>query len=77
MQDMLRSLLASMRKTVLLVTHDLDEALYLANRIALVAEGSLVAHLTPVEFLHSTQPEVASYIRAFHRADRAAASEGR
>jgi len=34
MQTMLRGLLQRMRKTVLLVTHDLDEALYLAQREA-------------------------------------------
>ncbi|HEY5054972.1 MAG TPA: ATP-binding cassette domain-containing protein, partial [Acidobacteriaceae bacterium] len=33
MQTMLRSLLTRVGKTVLLVTHDLDEALYLAQRI--------------------------------------------
>src|SRR6202023_947109 len=32
MQDMLRGLLARLKKTVLLVTHDLDEALYLGDR---------------------------------------------
>ncbi len=31
MQDMLRDLLSRLKKTVLLVTHDLDEALYLAH----------------------------------------------
>jgi len=39
MQDMLRSLLAGLNKTVLLVTHDLDEALYLAHRIVLLARA--------------------------------------
>ena len=36
MQDMLRDLLARLKKTVLLVTHDLDEALYLGDRIVLL-----------------------------------------
>jgi osmoprotectant transport system ATP-binding protein len=70
MQDMLRDLLARLRKTVLLVTHDLDEALYLADRIALLHEGRLIAHLAPDEFMRSTQPEVLAYIRAFHRGER-------
>jgi osmoprotectant transport system ATP-binding protein len=70
MQDMLRDLLARLRKTVLLVTHDLDEALFLADRIVLMQEGRLVAHLTPEEFLHSDQPEVRAYVRAFHRGQR-------
>jgi osmoprotectant transport system ATP-binding protein len=70
MQDMLRDLLARLRKTVLLVTHDLDEALYLADRIALLHEGRLIAHLAPDEFMRSQQPEVLAYIRAFHRGQR-------
>ncbi len=70
MQDMLRSLLARLKKTVLLVTHDLDEALYLAHRIVLVSEGRLIANHTPAEFVASHQPEVESYIRAFHRGER-------
>ena len=72
MQDMLRDLLARMRKTVLLVTHDLDEALYLASHIALLHQGKLIAHLTPDEFMHSDHPEVRAYIGAFHRGERRA-----
>jgi osmoprotectant transport system ATP-binding protein len=75
MQDMLRSLLSRLRKTVLLVTHDLDEALYLGNRIVLLSEGKKIADLTPEEFMASQQPEVETYIRAFHRGERSAARE--
>ncbi|MGB7191093.1 MAG: ATP-binding cassette domain-containing protein [Acidobacteriaceae bacterium] len=67
MQDMLRALLQRLKITVLLVTHDLDEALYLADNIVLLSEGRMVAHLKADEFLQSTQPEVQSYVRAFHR----------
>ena len=70
MQDMLRALLARLNKTVLLVTHDLDEALYLADRIVLLEGGKLIANLEPAAFLHSAQPEIASYIHAFHRGER-------
>jgi len=76
MQDMLRGLMATLRKTVLLVTHDLDEALYLADRIVLLSEGRLIADLPPAEFMRSTQPEVEAYIRAFHRGERIAAGHG-
>ena len=72
MQDMLRTLLVRLNKTVLLVTHDLDEALYLADRLVLLGDGKLIASLTPQEFLSSPQPEVQSYIRAFHRGERTA-----
>jgi osmoprotectant transport system ATP-binding protein len=67
MQEMLGSLLRQLRKTVLLVTHDLDEALYLGDRIVLVAEGRVVADLGRDEFLNSEQPEIGAYVRAFHR----------
>ena len=73
MQDMLRDLLARLRKTVLLVTHDLDEALYLADNIVLLAEGRLVAHLKAAEFLASPHPEVQAYVRAFHRVEQSEA----
>jgi osmoprotectant transport system ATP-binding protein len=75
MQDMLRDLLARLRKTVLLVTHDLDEALYLGDRIVLLSEGAVVADMPPAEFLRSRQPEVENYVRAFHRGERSAAQE--
>jgi osmoprotectant transport system ATP-binding protein len=70
MQDMLRALLARLRKTVLLVTHDLDEALYLADRIVLLHEGRLIEHLAPDDFMHSDHPEVRAYIGVFHRGER-------
>jgi osmoprotectant transport system ATP-binding protein len=72
MQDVLRGLttkaLASgARTTVLLVTHDLDEALYLAERIVLIDEGRIAANLPAGEFLSSTVPAVQAYVRAVHR----------
>lgn len=74
MQDMLLHLLrgdaAKRRITVLLVTHDLDEALYLADRIVLMEAGKLVADLAPADFLHSPEPAVTNYVRAFHRGER-------
>jgi osmoprotectant transport system ATP-binding protein len=69
MQDMLRTLLLRLRKTVLLVTHDLDEALYLADRILLIDGGKLAANLTPEEFMQSRRPEVEAYVRAYHRGE--------
>ena len=67
MQDMLRALLQRLNKTVLLVTHDLDEALYLASHIVLMEGGKLVADLPANEFLSSQIPAVQSYVRAVHR----------
>ena len=68
MQDMLRELLRKFHKTVLLVTHDLDEALYLATHIVLLEAGKVVANLPAEEFLASEIPAVQGYVRAVHRA---------
>jgi len=67
MQDMLRGLLQRLPTTVLLVTHDLDEALYLAHRIVLLGEGKVLANLARDQILQSRQPEIIAYARAFHR----------
>jgi osmoprotectant transport system ATP-binding protein len=75
MQGMLRGLLAGLKKTVLLVTHDLDEALYLGDRIILLDEGRVVADLAPAEFMQSRLPEVEAYRHAYHRGERDGAKE--
>ena len=49
MQTMVRELLERVEKTVLLVTHDLDEALYLAHRVVFLSEGAVAADLSPEE----------------------------
>lgn len=67
MQDMLRSLLGRLKKTVLLVTHDLDEALYLASRVVLLEEGRVAADLSAREFLNADVPAVQQYVQAFRR----------
>ena len=71
MQGMLRGLLSSVRKTVLLVTHDLDEALYLAERIVFLERGEVVADLPSNEVLTSENDSVRKYVAAVHRAGRA------
>jgi osmoprotectant transport system ATP-binding protein len=68
MQTMLRGLLERVGKTVLLVTHDLDEALYLAKRVVFLAEGEVVADLPVGEVLRSDNPHVKDYVNAVHRA---------
>jgi len=67
MQTMLRDLLAHVGKTVLLVTHDLDEALYLAQRIVFLDAGQIVADLPAQEVLNSPNPHVRAYVAAVHR----------
>jgi osmoprotectant transport system ATP-binding protein len=68
MQTMLRGLLERVGKTVLLVTHDLDEALYLATRVVFLDGGEVVADLSAGEVLQSKNPHVKDYVQAVHRA---------
>jgi osmoprotectant transport system ATP-binding protein len=49
------------------VTHDLDEALYLAERVVLIEDGGVAADLPAEQFLSSTVPAVQAYVRAIHR----------
>ena len=70
MQDVLLGLLAEMPKTVLMVTHDLEEALYLAARIVLVDQGRIVANLAAADFLASEIPEVQQYVHAVRRGEK-------
>ena len=59
------SLQQRLNKTVVFVTHDLREALRLASRIALMEAGKLVTVLPPEDFLRSSDPLAAAYVRAF------------
>jgi len=54
-----------LNKTVVFVTHDLHEALLLGSRIALMEAGRLVTVLSPQDFLRSSDPIAAAYVRAF------------
>jgi osmoprotectant transport system ATP-binding protein len=65
MQKEFLELQQRMCKAVVFVTHDLREALFLGDRIALIEEGRLVANLTPAEFSDSSNPIVRAYVNAF------------
>lgn len=67
MQTMLRGLLEQVKKTVLLVTHDLDEALYLADRVVFLNGGRIAADLSAEEIVGSNNPYVRDYVSAVHR----------
>lgn len=51
MQDELVELQARMKKTIVFITHDLDEALRIGDRIALMKDGAVVQIGTPEEIL--------------------------
>jgi osmoprotectant transport system ATP-binding protein len=70
MQTMLRDLLHRVDKTTLIVTHDLEEALYLADRVVLLEAGRIVADLATSEVRSSKNEAVRAYVAATHRSDR-------
>jgi osmoprotectant transport system ATP-binding protein len=47
LQDEFKDILRRVRKTIVIVTHDLDEAIKMGHRIAIMKEGRLVQHDTP------------------------------
>lgn len=51
MQDELLDLQETMHKTIVFITHDLDEALRLGDRIALMKDGSIVQIGTPEDIM--------------------------
>jgi osmoprotectant transport system ATP-binding protein len=57
-----RSLQAAMPRSVLLVTHDLAEAFALANRVAVLEDGVIIASGTPGELQNSTHPVVRTLV---------------
>ncbi|AKQ56798.1 quaternary amine ABC transporter ATP-binding protein [Bordetella hinzii] len=62
MQDHLLQLQAKLNKTIVFITHDLDEALRLGNRIAILKDGELVQEGTPEDILLSPAND---YVQAF------------
>ncbi|MBD2181968.1 ATP-binding cassette domain-containing protein [Planktothrix sp. FACHB-1355] len=62
LQREFRRLQQELGKTVVFVTHDIQEAFVLASRIGLMAEGRLVLLGTKEEFLRSPQPEAQAFM---------------
>ncbi len=69
MQKEFRDLQRRMKKAVIFVTHDLREALLLADRVALMEDGRLIVNLPVTEFSHSREPLVRAYVEAFSGAE--------
>lgn len=57
-----------LKKTIVLVTHDLDEAIRMADKVAVMKSGTLVQYDTPEELLSHPAD---SFVRDFVGADRA------
>ncbi|CAM3424777.1 ABC transporter ATP-binding protein [Streptococcus pluranimalium] len=56
-QDLVKTLQEKMGKTIILVTHDMDEALKLASRIVVMDNGQMVQVGTPDDILHHPATE--------------------
>lgn len=68
LQDEFRSLQKKLSLTVVMVTHDMTEALLLADRIAVMHSGEVLRHATPHELLTDPQhPYVAELIQTPRR----------
>jgi osmoprotectant transport system ATP-binding protein len=64
LQQELKHLLASLHKTMVIVTHDIPEACVLGSSVGLVQDRKLVERLPPDKFLQSSHPEVQAVIRS-------------
>jgi glycine betaine/proline transport system ATP-binding protein len=64
MQDELLALQERDQRTIVFISHDLDEALRIGNRIAIMESGRIVQIGTPDEIL---QNPATDYVRAFFR----------
>jgi osmoprotectant transport system ATP-binding protein len=62
LQQQFQYLQRQLGKTVVFVTHDIQEAFFLGTRIGLMHEGNLVVLGTKSEFLESQHPEAQAFI---------------
>jgi osmoprotectant transport system ATP-binding protein len=76
-QQEFKQLQARLQKAVVLVTHDLREALFLGDNIALMDAGRVLALCEREQFLESQDPAVKAYIQAFQANDPFAETRGR
>ncbi|NMG05448.1 ATP-binding cassette domain-containing protein [Brasilonema sp. UFV-L1] len=63
LQQEFKRLQQELGKTVVFVTHDIQEAFILASRIGLMRGGELVVLGTPEEFLRSQHPEAIAFLQ--------------
>ncbi len=69
MQDQLIELQSKLHKTIIFITHDLDEALRLGDRIAILKDGALVQQGTPDDILlHPADEYVEAFVKDVNRA---------
>ena len=68
LQDEFLNILHTLKKTIVFVTHDIDEALKIGDRIAILRDGALVQYDTPQAILAQPANE---FVESFVGADRA------
>ena len=69
MQDELISIQAELRKTIVFITHDLNEALKLGDRIAIMRDGEIIQEGSPEEIVTlPTDDFVTEFVRDVSRA---------
>jgi osmoprotectant transport system ATP-binding protein len=64
LQDAFRGLQRKLAKTAIFVTHDMREAARVADRLALLADGRLLASGTPDELAANQDPAVRAFLQA-------------
>lgn len=69
MQDQLIELQQKLHKTIIFITHDLDEALRIGDRIAILKDGEMVQQGAPEEILlHPATDYVEAFVKDVNRA---------
>ncbi|CAB1275047.1 ATP-binding cassette domain-containing protein [Candidatus Nitrosacidococcus tergens] len=67
MQTELREIFQSLRKTVIIITHDIGEAAYFSDRILLLRDGRIAQEGTVIDFLENPAD---SFVKQFIKAQR-------
>ena len=69
MQDLLLELQKELQKTVVFITHDLDEALKIADHLVILNDGAVVQQGEPQEILlHPADPYIEDFVSDINRA---------
>jgi osmoprotectant transport system ATP-binding protein len=72
LQQQFQYLQRQLGKTVIFVTHDIQEAFFLGTRIGLMYEGNLVVLGTREEFMQSQHPEAKAFIACLNAWEKSA-----
>jgi len=69
MQDLLLELQVELKKTIIFITHDLDEALKLADHLVILKDGAVVQQGEPQSILlHPADPYIEDFVSDINRA---------